>query len=337
MRQKHGPFGTVTIAAFVLVVAFSIAATVHTAATEHAKSPVGVKSPARAKPPESTLPTLRPEWIGGTGGVFYRNMVVVLTWHNIAPKGVYDTISVQNFALEMQALRQDNFHPVSPALFSRFIQHKAKVPDNAVLLTFDNGCVGVYTYGWPIIERYRYPVLLFPVFGRTNVQPGFFTSGEILTMVHSGLATLGSHTYAEHYGAPAGLTTSGPADIVRIWNGHFPETLQQYDARVENDAQRAMRAIQSFAGRKEPYFSDPFGQYTPRLLGLLSRAGFTEDFTTLGWAVTQSTPADRLPRINVGTGTSAASSMVGATLDVARLTAQDPTWYPPASWTTMWP
>lgn len=283
-----------------------------------------------------TVPTLEPTYVGGKGGIFYTNMVVVLTWHDVQPKGVYDTISTANFAAEMDALQKDGFHPISPALFTAFIDHEATLPPNAVLLTFDNGCEGVFVNAWPILTQHNFPVLLFPVLGRTGVKQGFFTNAQMKTMVASGLATIGSHTYAEHNGAAAGPGLSGPADVVRLWNGTTTETWAQYDARVSADAAAAQKAIVAITGRSEPYYSDPFGQYTQRMTSLIARSGFTEDFTTLGWAVTQSTPHDRLPRINVGTGSMTASGMVASILDVARLTAKTPTWYPPLNWTHMW-
>jgi biofilm PGA synthesis lipoprotein PgaB len=277
-----------------------------------------------------------PQYVGGAHGVYYRNIVVVLTWHAIALRGHYDTISAANFAAQMAALKADGFHPIVPSALAGFLARKTAVPDNAVLLTFDNGDVGVYRYAFPLLVRYRFPALLFPIFGRTGVDSPFLTAQELRTMVRSGLITLGSHTYQEHNGIPVGPGESEPADIGRRWNGHSQETLAQYEARVGRDAALAQAAIRHYMGRSEPYFSDPFGQYTTLLIGILAKHGFTEDFTTYGWGVVPGAPADRLPRINVGTGASTASSMVGSILYIANLTAKSPGWHPPAQYVEVW-
>jgi peptidoglycan/xylan/chitin deacetylase (PgdA/CDA1 family) len=279
---------------------------------------------------------VKPVYVGGSGGVYYRNMVVVLTWHDVQAKGVYDTISTVNFAAQMQALHTDGFHVITPALFAAFLANKASVPDNAVLLTFDNGTLGVYENAFPILRRYRYPFLLFPIFGRTGVHSDFLTAAELHALVASGLATLGSHTYQEHNGIAVGPGESQPADVGREWNGKTTESLAHYEARILRDATLAQAAIRSYEGRDEPFFSDPFGQYTPLLLSLIARRGFTVDFTTYGWAVAPGAPADRVPRINVGTGASDAASMVGAILTVASDTARSPGVHPPASWVVTW-
>ncbi len=286
--------------------------------------------------PVAPTPAGRPVFVGGAGGVYYRNMVVVLTWHAIAPAGVYDTISLANFQAQMAALAKDGFHPISAAQFSAFLLQGDAVPVNAVLLTFDNGVEDVYTYGFPILEHYRFPALMFPVLGRTNVLPGYFTSAQIQTMVKSGLVTIGSHTYAQHIGQAVGPAEAAPADVLPAWNGTSTESLAQFQASILEDARLAQAAIVKWTGHAEPYFSDPFGQYTPTLIQALAKAGFSEDFTTLGWAVVPHAPADRIPRINVGTGSSTAASMIGAILTVARLTAADPTWHPPASHVIIW-
>lgn len=278
----------------------------------------------------------KPRWLGGRAGIYYENMVVVLTWHDVEPKGVYDTISLANFTAEMATLARDHFHPIAPSLLAPFLAGRRAVPPNAVLLTFDNGTEGVYRYAFPVLRRYRYPFLLFPIFGRTDIKADFLTRSQLKALVASHLCTLGSHTYQEHNGVAAGPNLSGPADVVRLYqDGHW-ESWRAYDRRVLTDARLAQAAIRYYEGRPEPYFSDPFGQYTPRLLALLKKAGFTLDFTTLGWAVVPGAPADRLPRINVGTGKSTAASMVGAILDVARATAADPSWHPPTSYVRLW-
>jgi biofilm PGA synthesis lipoprotein PgaB len=282
-----------------------------------------------------TAPSMRPVFIGGPH-VYYRNMVVVLTWHDVEPTGHYDTISVANFAEQMAALKEDHFHPIQPAMLAAFLAGRERVPDNAVLLTFDNGTEGVWRYAFPILKRYRYPVLLFPIYGRTGKKADFLTATQLRSLARSGFVTLGSHTYQEHDGVASGPNESLPADVARIYNGHGYESWASYDRRVLADARLAQAAIRHYMGRSEPYFSDPFGQYTPRLLRILAKAGFTLDFTTLGWAVVPGAPADRLPRINVGTGNSTAASMVGAILTVAKDTAADPGWHPPATHIIVW-
>lgn len=288
---------------------------------------------AAARAPSAPV---RAQYVGGAGGVEYRNMVVVLTWHDVEPKGVYDTISTAAFAAEMQALKRDRFHPITPARFKAFLAGRASVPTNAVLLTFDNGTLGVYANAFPVLRRYGYPILLFPIFGRTGVHADFLTAAELRALVASGLVTLGSHTYQEHNGIAVGPGQSQPADVGRAWNGKTSESLAHYEARVTRDAVLAQAQIKRYEHRPEPFFSDPFGQYTPLLLRLIATKGFTVDFTTFGWAVAPGAPADRVPRINVGTGASTAASMVGAILTVASDTARSPNWHPPESWVVTW-
>ncbi|MHB1981443.1 MAG: polysaccharide deacetylase family protein [Sulfobacillus sp.] len=305
-----------------------------------ARAKVAAKTPSAVAAKQPTAATAsaagKPTYVGGQGGVYYQNMVVVLTWHAIAQTGVYDTISVSAFQGQMAALAADGFHPISAAQFSAFLLSSQAIPDNAVLLTFDNGVEDVYTLGFPILQHFHFPSVMFPVLGRTNVLSGYFTSAQITALAKSGLVTIGSHTYAQHTGVAVGPHQAAPADVMPAWNGVSTESAAQFQSSIANDAALAQAAIIKWTGRAEPYFSDPFGQYTPTLIAALAKAGFTQDFTTLGWAVVPGAPADRIPRINVGTGSSSAASMIGAILQVARLTAADPTWHPPLSHVVIW-
>ena len=296
----------------------------------------GTQAQARHAHAKPAVAIGKPQYVGGAGGVYYRNMVVVLTWHDVEPKGVYDTISTANFSAQMQALKTDGFHVVAPSALAPFLAGKRPVPDNAVLLTFDNGTEGVYQNALPVLRRYRYPILLFPIFGRTGVHSDFLTASQLKALVATGFVTLGSHTYQEHNAIAVGPSQTQPADVGFEWNGKTHESLSHYEARVTRDAALAQANIKRYQGRPEPYFSDPFGQYTPLLLREIAKEGFTLDFTTFGWAATPGSPADRIPRINVGTGASTASSMVGAILTVASDTAKDPSLYPPVSHVITW-
>jgi len=290
-------------------------------------------NPAQGAPRQTSTP----EWVGGSGGVFYRNMVVVLTWHDVGRPTTADTIPTAAFEQEMTTLRSDHFHPVSAAVFAAFVQGKKPVPPNAVLLTFDNGDEGVWQNAFPILKRERFPFLLFPILQKVGRHPYMLTRAQLRALAKSPLVTIGSHTYQEHTGAPISPNEALPSDIARIYENGKRESLSHYDARVLADARLAQAFIRHYTGKTEPYFSDPFGQYTPRLIRLIREAGFTYDFTTLGWAVVAGAPADRLPRINVGTSRSTAQSMVGGILTVAKDTAKSPSWHPPARHIRIWP
>lgn len=277
-----------------------------------------------------------PVWVGGSHGIEYRNLVIVLTWHDVMPVGHYDTVSTASFASEIKTLSRDGFHAVTANRFAKFVEGRSSVPPNAVLLTFDNGDAGVYRYALPILEKYRDPILFFPIFGRIGIDRGFVTPSELKAMVRTGLVTLGSHTYQQHNGIATGPNESEPADVGRQLIGGHLETLRQYEARIIHDAALAQAAIQQYEGQPEPYFSDPFGQYTPSLLSLIAKKGFTFDFTTLGWGTAAGAPADRIPRINVGTVGIDGSAMVGSILDVAHLTVEHPSWHPPATHVVIW-
>lgn len=83
----------------ILAVAASLALSGCGPVAHSAAAPKSAASPASSHPhrpaTRATRPALSlpPTWVSGEAGVYYRNMVVVLTWHNIAPQGVYDTIA----------------------------------------------------------------------------------------------------------------------------------------------------------------------------------------------------------------------------------------------------
>ncbi len=278
--------------------------------------------------------------------VYYKNQVIALMYHDVQAKKLPgDVISPTTFGQELAMLRQQNFHVVSLQQVISFLQGTAPIPDNAVLITFDNGYESFYQTVYPMLKKYNDPAVLFAIVRWLSPphKKGLFQSlnwQQVEQMYHSGLVAVEPQTYNLHYGAQVGPHSTSPASVARLYNpaNGSVETLAQYDARVYADVERARQEL--MARLHEPNVDAmcyPFGDYNPSFVHVLQKAGYRYMFTaSFGWGILQHTNPTTLYRIDAGSPYFTAPGLISTIRQIATDTANNPTWHAPSQYVQVW-
>lgn len=93
-----------------------------------------------------------------------KGQFVTLCMHNVrddvtpADKDPY-AINTQRLAALFDWMRQNNWHPISLQHVLDAHTGKAALPDNAVLLSWDDGLASIYSKVFPLLKAYHYPAL----------------------------------------------------------------------------------------------------------------------------------------------------------------------------------
>ncbi len=285
----------------------------------------------KSPPPTKTVAEAAP------AHVYYRDQVIILMYHGIGPQAHGDIITLAAFAGEMKALQSAGFSFVSLAQVAAFL-HGGVLPPNAVCLTFDDGLESVYTYAFPVLKTDRIPFATFLIAGRVNNFTGDLSWAQVKAMVHSGLLTVGSHTFESHGAVASGKGTTGAALTTHIYDLSTGQTESDahYRARVEGDLVRARSILQLETGQTVKWFAYPFGAYDPAVEQMLQQAGYQDAVTTWGWGTTVHARPLALPRENAGTPKNTPSTIADMVLYVAHLTSKDPTYQTPQEVVPNW-
>ena len=205
-------------------------------------------------------------------------------------------ISTRNLASHFDWLRAHGYHVIDlQQLIDARTGHK-KLPDKAVLLTFDDGLHSVYTNVLPLLKAYRYPAVVAVVGawadlaadGQVDYGPRPFTRADFATwselreMQDSGLVEIASHTYDLHRGIlanPEGNVI--PAAVIHAYNAQTRryETDQEYAARIRADLARNSEEIREHLGRTPRAIMWPYGQYTQSSDAIAASLGMAVTFT----------------------------------------------------------
>jgi peptidoglycan/xylan/chitin deacetylase (PgdA/CDA1 family) len=125
-----------------------------------------------------------------TGGQLPRGHVPVFVFHSVEPEA---------FERKLQHLADNQYVTLSASEYVDILAGARKVPERAVVLTFDDGRASVYSAGLPLLQRFGMKALLFLVPGRVGLPgspaaEGFMNWDQVDELVRSGLFDVESHS-----------------------------------------------------------------------------------------------------------------------------------------------
>ncbi|MGM9882453.1 MAG: PssE/Cps14G family polysaccharide biosynthesis glycosyltransferase [Bacilli bacterium] len=137
----------------------------------------------------------------------------IIYYHNIAYQDEIEkysldqgyTFSLEIFEEEMKYLYDNGYTSINMQEFSCWKQKKCKLPEKAVMITFDDGCYSLKEYIEPILEKYNLNAVAFIITDRveditSNYTPGIIKYvGNDYIKNSSNIFEFGSHSNGLHY------------------------------------------------------------------------------------------------------------------------------------------
>lgn len=95
--------------------------------------------------------------------------VPILVYHSFGPAlakkeskmQLHYRITTTMFEAQMKYLYDNGYHPISFSTYVDSLKNNTKLPDKAVVLTFDDGWKTQYKYAVPILEKYNFTATFF--------------------------------------------------------------------------------------------------------------------------------------------------------------------------------
>lgn len=209
--------------------------------------------PPQTEPPPPNLPS-----------TFTRKAqhVPVLLYHHLLPAAEHDgrngaIVSVEDFQQQMDYLFKNGYHPVTLADLYLFVRGQKELPEQSVVITFDDGYRSNYDYAFPILWRYRFRAVLFPITSYIeNYHPWLPHMGWDEMAAAAGVFEYHSHSHALHFymGARAAILVT-------------PEE------QLRNDLRHSRELLDCFA------FAYPFGVWSRDAIRILKETGYKMAFT----------------------------------------------------------
>lgn len=222
------------------------------------------------------------------------NRFLVLAYHDVEdkdPDQTFVSVRTDHLVEQFSWLRDNGYQPVSVDQILAARDGGPPLPQQAVLLTFDDGYRSFYTRVLPILKAFQWPAVLAPVGTWVDTPPGskvnfggklvdrkrFLTWDQIAEIARSGLVEIGAHTDALHYGIVANPQgNEQPAAAARAYDaatGSY-ETDAAYEERVRLDVERITEKVRRVSGKSPRVWVWPYGEASGPALRIVQDHGY---------------------------------------------------------------
>ena len=233
---------------------------------------------------------------------FAQDRYGVLAYHSVVDESAAknqkhyfpQTISAQMLIKHFNWLKENGYNVISWQQVIDAENGKGTLPDNAVLLSFDDGYETMYNVVFPLLKAYNYPAVFAPVTGWLDTPANkkiayadkmldrsvFTTWSQVKEMEQSGLVEVASHTHNLHYGINANPSGSQlPAVIAPEYKNGKYETEDAYKNRLKSDFTRSAQTLINHIGKKPRVIVWPYGQFNDVAVQLAQQAGMPHYFS----------------------------------------------------------
>ena len=214
----------------------------------------------------------------------YKEGIIILMYHDVNfDTTVEGTIDPVLFEAQMTYLAENGFHIVSLEKLHAFLWHKAPLPPQAILITFDDGYQNIFRYAYPILTRYNFSAVVFTIVATADEKYSPHLNWEQMKeMTQSGLISFQSHTYACHkYGTVDPQGKELPVLMNRLYSttkGKL-ETEAEYSLRIRGDLQKAKNFLEQKLGTAVNSLAFPYGFFNETILEIAGSLGYQNFFT----------------------------------------------------------
>ncbi|MCL2571562.1 MAG: stalk domain-containing protein [Defluviitaleaceae bacterium] len=222
--------------------------------------------------------------------------IPVLVYHHILPDEVNIyftnnawTISTQNFTQQMQFLSENGFYTPTLNELEAFLYYGRPLPQNSIMIHFDDGYYSNYVYALPILQKYGLRAVLFPITGNASALGETQPSIDHTRLTHTSASTLrtgldifetASHSHTLHDRAPD--SNNQTLLVVSTHETIVTDTVQSFNYLTNHRA-----------------YAYPLGMFNDTVIYALQEAGITMAFTVNTGYITQATDPFRLPRFTI--------------------------------------
>jgi len=201
------------------------------------------------------------------------SLVSVIMYHNFVTEEDVDSgiefdeysITPEAFEEDLVWLKENGYTTITSDELLSILEEKSDIPEKAVILSIDDGSLGVYTNAWPLLKKHGMKAD-FNVIGaqidatwdslsnggtRDGQSAPYCTWEELCEMSESGEINICSHTYGLHvYDKENRVGMSMKEN----------EDAESFASAVKNDYDLSVKCIEGWTGKKPTTVAYPYSK-----------------------------------------------------------------------------
>lgn len=184
-----------------------------------------------------------------------------------------DVISLQELEYDFKYLKKRNYNTITMTELIDYVYNDKKIPDNPIIITFDDGYLTTYKNVFPLIKKYDIKIVL-SIIGKStddftqvmskNINSAHLNWNQLNEMISSGLVEVQNHSYDLHtkvYGRNGCTQKSN-------------ETFEEYKEVLSEDLKKLQMRLLQYSGVTPNAFTYPYGRYNENTVKVIKELGF---------------------------------------------------------------
>lgn len=200
--------------------------------------------------------------------------VLVLNYHKVDDMHISLAVTPTDFEAHMKYLKRNGYHTISPDELYESLAGRGTLPENPVLITFDDGYADNYTNAYPILKKYDFKATIFVVSSFVGKYRNYLTWEQAREMDQNGIS-IESHT----------VTHRSMTDLT--------------DEQLRMELEDSKKKIEAELGHSVDYMAYPTGTYNLHIAQMVREAGYKAAFTIKYGNVDQGSNIFALERVPV--------------------------------------
>lgn len=187
-------------------------------------------------------------------------------------------LTLEQFEKDLVFLKEKGYKTVTVSQLIDYYQGKGKLPEKAIMITFDDGCETLYAYAKPLLEQYGFTAVGFVVGSLAdyytelddhNLNYSNLNWAEIKELSMGNTVEIQSHSYDLH-------KNTGYRSGAKKKKG---ETFEQYAEFLGADASKMKTEMLKHTGKAPVAIAYPFGSFSSESKEILKKYGIKMAFT----------------------------------------------------------
>jgi peptidoglycan/xylan/chitin deacetylase (PgdA/CDA1 family) len=206
-------------------------------------------------------------------------VVPIIMYHQVKESGLgNDVISPMEFENDLKYLAENHYNTITMTQLIEYVYDKKELPQNPVILSFDDGYLSTYLNVYPLLKEYNMKIVL-SIIGKSvdefskvcdeNINYSHITWDEVKEMQQSGLVEIQNHSYNLHKISSERYGCSQSAN----------ETPEHYEELIEKDINMLQEKIMTVTGIRPNSFTYPYGRYNDKLEQIIKNMGYKATIT----------------------------------------------------------
>lgn len=198
-------------------------------------------------------------------------VVPILMYHDIRTSnlGKY-AISEEEFESDLKYLKENDYTTITMTELINYVYYNEPLPENPIILSFDDGFLGTYTYAFPLLKQYQMQIILSITGINIDKQDidstySYLSWQQINEMADTEYAEVQNHTYNLH-------TSSNERIGCMQLDG---ESFAAYEEILTEDIQKLQDKIFAITAAASNTFIYPYGKASENTNIILKKLGFS--------------------------------------------------------------